>query len=314
MLHLPPTQTLSELGGSLLDITRAFFTYGAFRATVPVLTVLSGFLLFRSNLQLQLSRLLSKKTSSIFIPMLIWNILVVAALYFLQKYGHSSHSFTTELYPFQLDNWINAITGLFSNPANYPLNFLRDLYVISLLSPLYWIILKRAPYIGLICVLFVAYFNLDGYLVLRHDMMVSFYIGGLAAIQNWDLKYLDGYAKWLLAIFIVICLAIIIFDIENIFLFRWVSPFLVWPSISLISHTKFGEFLYQNSKNSFFTFLAHGPIVFILWIIFKKIPIEMPYFIYWLIAPILTVYISMFLNGQFRKRLPRTALVALGGR
>jgi succinoglycan biosynthesis protein ExoH len=257
---------------------------------------------------------LSKKTSSILIPLLIWNTLVAVALYFLQKHGNLSHSFTTELYPFHLSNWLNAITGLFENPANYPLNFLRDLYVISLLSPLYWIVLKKVPYIGLLCVLFVAYFNLDGYLVLRHDMMVSFYIGGLAATQSWDLKYLDGHAKWLLAIFITACFVIIMFDIENIYLFRWLSPFLIWPSMSLISYTRFGEFLYQNSKSSFFTFLAHGPVIFIIWVVFNQIPVDLPDFIYWLIALPLTVYVSIYFKKQLEKRMPGMALVMLGGR
>ena len=314
VLHLPPSQSLSELGTSFIDLVKAFFSYGAFRATVPVLTVLSGFLLFRSNIQLQPLKLLSKKTTSILVPLILWNIPVVAMLFLFQKYGVLSHGFTTKIYPFELMNWVNALTGLFDSPANYPLNFLRDLFVVSLFAPLFWIFLKNAPYVGLLCVLIVTYFNLDGYLVLRYDMMISFYIGGLAATQNWDLMYLDGYAKWLLAVFVAICLVIVFFDIENIVVFRLISPFLVWPAMSLIVNTRFGDFLYENSKNSFFTFLAHGPIVFIIWVIFKKIPIEMPYYVYWLITPILTVYISIYLRGVFRKLLPGFSLVALGGR
>ena len=314
ILHLPPTQTLSELGTSFLDIIRAFFTYGAFRTTVPVLTVLSGFLLFRSGLHFQPLKLLSKKTTSILVPMLIWNIPVVIILYFTQKSGVITHGFTTKLYPVEFYNWLNALTGMFENPANYPLNFLRDLYVVSLLSPLYWLFLKKAPYIGLLCVILVAYFNLDGYLLRRYDLMISFYIGGLAATQNWDLKYLDRYAKWLLAIFIAASLVIALYDIENIFLFRLFSPFMVWPAMSLLVDTKFGDFLFKNANSSFFTFLAHGPLLFIIWTLFQQLPVELPNFVFWLVTPPLIVYLSILLRERFIKYTPKLAAVALGGR
>lgn len=314
ILHLPPTQPLSELGTSFIDIARAFFSYAAFRTTVPVLTVLSGYLLFRSNLYLQPAKLLSKKTTSILVPMLIWNISVVLVLYTAQKFGFFAHGFTTKLYPVEMYNWVNALTGLFDNPANYPLNFLRDLYVVSLLSPLYGLFLKKAPYIGLVCVILVAYFNLDGYLMLRYDMMISFYIGGLAATQDWDLKSLDRYAKWFLLIFIVVSLGIAIFDIENLFLFRLISPFLVWPAMSLLVDTRFGDFLHRNAAGSFFTFLSHGPMLFLLWTVFMQIPGDLPYYIYWLLAPPLVVFLSIYLRKQLIKHAPRLALIVLGGR
>jgi len=314
VLHLPPHQPLNELGSSFFDYIKAFFTYGVFRATVPVLTVMSGFLVFRSGHQLQPLRLLAKKTSSILVPLIIWNIPFVAAIYVSQKYNILSHDFSAGLYPFDTLSWINALTGLLETPANYPLSFLRDLFAVSLLSPVYWLFLKKIPYQGLLVVMIVYFFNLDGPFVLRNSMLVSFYIGGLAASQNWSLTYLDHHAKWLLSLFVCFCVAIVLFDIQNRELFRLLSPFLVWPSMSLITNTKLGEFLYKNSRSSFFTFLAHGPIILILWLVFQKTRFDIPYFLYWFLTPLITVYLSILFSRYFKKWLPNTASIALGGR
>lgn len=314
VLHLPPYQSLSELGYSFFDIVKAFFAHGMFRATVPVLTVMSGFLLFYSSLQTKPLKLLSKKVSSVLIPLIIWNIPFIIIIFVSQKYNVLSHEFSITLYPVEILNWVNAATGLFATPANYPLNFLRDLFAVALLSPLFWLFLKRIPYIGLIVVCIVYYFNLDGSFVLRNSMIVSFYIGALAACQKWDLTYLDRYAKWSLAILIVFCLAIALFDIENREPFRLISPFLVWPVISMFVNTRFGDFLYKHSKSSFFTFLSHAAIILILWFAYKSIPLQIPYFVYWLTAPVLTMFIAIICSRLFRKLLPKTASVVLGGR
>jgi succinoglycan biosynthesis protein ExoH len=146
-------------------------------------------------------------------------------------------------------------------------------------------------------------------------MLVSFYIGGLAVSQNWNLSYLDHHAKWLCSIFIILCISIVLFDMQNIELFRLVCPFLAWPSISLILNTKFGDFLYENSKSSFFTFLTHAPILLFLWLGFQKITIDIPYSVYWFFAPPITVYISILFYRYFKWLLPkRVSSIALGGR
>lgn len=314
ILHLPPYSPLSHTGYSAFDFIKAFFSHGVFRAAVPVLTALSGYLLFLSNIKAQPLELLVKKSSSILFPLIVWNLPIVILIFLSQKYNILDHEFSAELYPFNLLNWVNAITGFLEAPANYPLNFLRDLFIITLLSPLFWLFLKRTPLIGLAIVLITYYFNLEGNLILRNSMLVSFYLGGMAATQNWDLTFLDSHAKLCLILFLIFCFGIVLFGIENRELFRLISPILVWPSISLITNTRFGVRLYNNSRHSFFTFLFHGPLLLILWLVFNKIPIETPYPIFWLSAPILTIYISIFLSNLLKKYLPTASSIALGGR
>jgi succinoglycan biosynthesis protein ExoH len=314
VLHLPPYQPIGELGSSFFDFIKAFFSYAVFRATVPVLTVMSGFLVFRSSLKSNPLRLLAKKTSSILVPLIIWNIPIVIIIYMVQRNNILAQDFSVKLYPFETLNWINALTGLLDAPANYPLNFLRDLFAVSLLSPIYWLFLKKTPYLGLVAVLIIYYFELDGSFVLRNSMLVSFYIGGLAVSQNWTLTYLDRYARRLCLIFVSLCILIVVFNIKNRELFILLSPFFVWPSLSLITNTKLGVFLFKNSSSSFFTFLAHGPIITGLWLVFQRIPIEIPYFVYWFLTPPITVYLTILFSGYFKRLFPAISSIALGGR
>ena len=313
VLHLPQYQPLSDVG-SLFEFVKAFFSHGIFRATVPVLTVISGYLVFCYNLHLQPRTLVLKKLKTVLIPLFIWNIPFAIGIFLSQKYALISHNFSAQLHPFQIESWINALFGLFDTPANYPLNFLRDLFAISLLAPLLGFLLNRIPYLGLVLVLFVYFFNLDGYLVLRNSMLVSFYIGGLAAVRAWDLTALDNYAKPLFWSFLTFSAVIVLFKIENRELFRLVSPFMVWPAISLLEKTKVYDLLHKYSENSFFTFLAHGPIILVLWFLFSMLPNDIPYVIYWILAPVITVFICIILATYFKRMLPTIASVVLGGR
>lgn len=314
ILHTPPYQPLSEIDNSFFSLTKAFFAHGLFRTTVPVLTALSGYLVFHYNLHLEPVRLAWKKFTSIFIPLVIWNLPIAIAVFLSQKHQLLAHEFSARLYPFDLLNWLNAITGLLSDPVNYPLNFLRDLFVISLLAPLLWPLIKKAPYYGLILIALISYFNLDGPVVLRNSMLVNFYIGGLAATRKWNLEALDEYAVWFLMTLFGCCALIVALRIENRELFRLISPFLIWPCMRLIIDTRLGDWLYKYSACSFFTYLSHSVALLALWIIFQKTPLENFYIVYWVMAPLVTVLLLIFLCQKFKLLAPRLSSLLLGGR
>lgn len=314
VLHTPPYQPLAELGLSLFDLIKAFFSHALFRMTVPVLTVISAYLLFSSKLVRQPGLLLKKKTQAILIPLILWNLPVMLAIFLVQKYRLLSHDFSLQLIPFDLTNWANAVLGLFKSPANYPLNFLRDLFVLSVLSPLFLLLLRFSAYGGLMLVGIIFYFNLDGDLIIRNTMLISFYTGALLAWKKWDLEYLDKFAWPMLVILVAVCLAVIIWDIENRTWLRIIAPFIVWPCMALISNTRFGLWLVQYSQCSFLTFLAHAPLLLIFWVLYQKFGTALPYPIFWLAAPLVITALCAWLHPRLYKLMPATAKLALGGR
>lgn len=314
VLHVPPYTPLGALDGTALEYIKAFFSHGVFRATVPVLTALSGFLVFYSGMHLKPRLLLQKKSRTILIPLLLWNIPLALAVYALQRYDMLGYDFRVSLYPFSWQAWADAVVGLAGTPVNYPLNFLRDLFVVSLFAPLFWQLLKRAPYTGLVVVFLVYFFDLEGPIVIRNSMLVTFYIGALAAHQQWNLTALDRYAPYLFGVFIAFCIAIVAFEIQNREPLRLVSPFLVWPAMSLIAGSRPGNWLYAGARHSFFTFLAHGPLLLFWWVLYLKIPNALPYPLFWFGSAALTIALAAVINTQFGRRLPRLAGIMLGSR
>jgi succinoglycan biosynthesis protein ExoH len=81
ILHLPPYQGLSELDGSIFEYVKAFFAHGVFRASVPVLTVMSGYLIFATKLYTKPVKLLKKKVSTLLIPLIVWNLPLAVLVY-----------------------------------------------------------------------------------------------------------------------------------------------------------------------------------------------------------------------------------------
>jgi succinoglycan biosynthesis protein ExoH len=314
VLHVPPFIPLAETDPSLFASIKAFFQHAVFRTSVPVLTFISGYLLYSSNLDLRFWDLAQKKTRTLLIPLVLFNIPLIIVLYFVQSHGLISHDFSEQVHPFQLTNWVDITLGLTKEPVNYPLSFLRDLFIISLFAPIFGFLLRRLPAVGLLAVFSIFWFNLDGLFVLRNTMPILFYLGGMAALLNWDMKKLDNFGIPLAIAFIAFCIVIIAFKIDNRNYLRIVSPFLIWPAASLISRTAFGHWIAGISKYSFFVFLMHAPLVFALSHLYKSFLSEIPYWFFWTLVPFITAFLLIKLYKFLRLLSPGAMHFALGGR
>lgn len=314
VLHMPPYIPLTETGTSTFDLIKALMQHAVFRCSVPMLTFLSGFLLFSFDLDQHFKALVVKKTKTILWPLILFNIPVAFAVYIVQSQDLLDHTFSKQLYPFDPSSWVNAITGLTGETINYPLNFLRDLFVISIAAPLFGLFLRNFAWLGLVVVFVVFWNNWDGQIVLRNMMPINFYMGGMAAILAWNLRKLDLYAPYLFLIFIAICITVVVWPIENRNFLRLIAPIMIWPASSLLVNTIFGDFLSRLSKYSFAIFLLHGPLLLVAWVLYAKFLHSTPYPIFWLLAPMLTSLIIIFFYTYFYRWFPKTTGFALGGR
>ena len=312
--HIPPFEQIDAFGYSTIETIKVFFAHGMFKVAVPVLAAISGFLMFSSKLHLQYPKLIYKKSKSILLPLILWNLPFAIIIYLMQKHDLSDYRYWIDLYPATIESWLLIVVGWTGLPVNYPLHFLRDLFVVTLMTPLFWLFLKRIPYLGLLIVLTVYYFDLEGGLVMRNNMLVTFYLGALAATQKWNLYLLDRYFAILFLIFICACLIITTYRIDNRELFVILSPFLVWPFFSRIVNTNVGDILNKYSKNSFFLFLSHAPILFILYKAYETVSMQIPYYVFWCAAPIITILIANPMVAKTRQWLPNTSQILLGGR
>ena len=314
VLHVPPYIPLAETGTTIFDFIKAMFQHAVFRASVPVLTFISGYLLFSAQLDRKFKVLLSKKTKTILIPLIIFNLPLALAVYYIQANHLIEHQFSLQLYPFKFEIWMDALVGLFHSPINFPLNFLRDLFIISIISPVFGMLLRNFALPGFFIVFIIFWFNLDGNFILRNTMPIVFYLGGMAVFQKWDLKKLDKYGLPFLILFLILCFAIVFFQVENRNYLRLVSPVLIWPAASLLVNTRFGIWLADLARFSFLTFLMQGPLLLVFWMLYQKIIPELPYWIFWILTPFLVAFIMIQLHIISYRLFPKTIKILLGGR
>ena len=310
ILHVPQYVPLDQMGTSWFDFAKAFCQHALFRATVPVLTLISGYLLFSSTLDQAPLKLWKKKARSLAVPFLVFNLSVVCVAYLAQ--ARLGMAISYDLLNADVSTWLDAMFGLTNSPINYPLNFLRDMMVLMLLAPVFGMLLRTAPLPGFILVTLLFYNNFDGPVVLRDTMPILFYAGGLCATKNWNLQALDKYAKPILAVFLAICFVMIKLKIANRTQFVLIAPFLVWPAASLFVNTRLGAWAIKHAKYSFFVFIAHAPLLMVSWAAYGKLAAYVPYEVYWLATPFATL-LTLMLVYKLAARMAPTAFAALTG-
>lgn len=312
LLHVPPYVPIAELEPGAFAWIKAFFQSAMFRCSVPVLTVVSGYLLFRAGLDLQYGKLVRKKVGTLLVPFLAFNLPLVALAVLLQARGGLAIS--TQLVPFEWGTMLDATLGLTAPPLNYPLNFLRDLFVLALLAPLLGWLIRRAPWLGLVLVLAVALGNLDGLVVLRTEMLVTFYLGGLAAVYRWNLQALDRFALPCLVLFVAACAFVVEARVANTAWLGMVAPLLVWPATSLLVGTRFGAWLARMSRHSFFLFLTHSVVLMLAWAVYGRLGQSVPYPLFWVATPILTTALLVSVHALGTRYLTGLFNLLLGAR
>lgn len=312
LLHTPPYVPIAEVPNNLFDLFKAFFQHAVFRTTVPVLTCISGYLLFRSALDQKPAKLAVKKFRTIVVPFLVFNLGLLAVALVLQH--GLGVTLAADMLPNDRKGWLDAAFGLTGSPINYPLNFLRDLVALMIAAPLLGWLLRNLPFVGLGIVVLIYQFNLDGSFVLRNVMWPVFYIGGLAAVRGWNLRALDRHAPLSLALFVALCAYVIAFRVANTNILRLIAPVLIWPAAALLVPTAFGHWLGKMSKYSFFVFVAHAPVLLATSIVYKSFAAHVPYPLYWVLAPVLTTALLVLIHMLAMRTIPGVFSAIIGAK
>lgn len=314
VVHVPPYEPLYWLELTPFALIKAFFTHGLFKASVPLLTVISGYLLYRSAHWKRPVSLLRAKSRSLLVPLILWNLPLALMVFAIQRYQLLPLDFSLYLADLSVVSWLNATVGLFNLPINPPLHFLRDLFVLACCSPLLaWMVGKDCR-VAVVIVSVIYYFNLDGPIILRNFMMMCFVAGMLLAHLNADLRVFDRWAWLSLLVLIAISAYVVIEKSPSPDWFRFVSPLLVWPVISLLNRGRLARWLISMSDHSFAIFLMHAPILFVAWQCYQRFGAGLPYWLFWLLTPALTLLMVIIFNTALGSRLPQVHKVIMGGR
>jgi succinoglycan biosynthesis protein ExoH len=312
-VHAAAEDRIGGMGDGFLDYLVGFFNYAALRVPVPLLAMVSGYLLFAADLDLHPRRLWQKKARTVVLPLCFYNLAAIALFFSLQQVFPDAIMRIDLLNASRYD-WVNALFSVRDVPFDYPLYFLRDLLVLIALAPLFGAFIRRAPVLGFAIVTVVFYFNYDSYLVIRNTSAMLFYVGGVLAVKKCDLLTLDEYAAPLLSLFIVICLGIVLLDCDNINYAALTGPFLVWPAFKYLANTRVGHLAARSSKYSFFVFCAHAPALQLLRLGHERYAAFIPQHIFWLLAPMIAIAGLVTLYNRLAQTTPVFLALITGGR
>lgn len=199
-------------GGMITDGSSLYFIRhiinGFIRGiSVPIYLFISGFVFFKGVDEYSIGvykRKVHNRIHSLLIPYLIWNLLELLIVIFihstsLDAYSASSYDLDLSLknilscfwvYNGQLiDSGVAAVQANTLFPLNTPLWFLRDLFCVTLISPLIYFVIKRLRF-GVILSLFVLWILpiFDSIPLLNQFVLVLFFfsIGAYMAIHKVD--------------------------------------------------------------------------------------------------------------------------------
>lgn len=176
---------------------------GLGRSSVPLLSIISGYLAARLANGDGFSRTLRKKVLTLLVPLLLWNaIAVLKDIVF---------SFGTALPAF--DALPRLLLGVDGYPRLFPLYFLRDIFLCSLFAPLLLAGLRRLPWVLVAGLVVNAVWDIDGPLFLSSVIPLFYAIGLGVALRCWPTSLVLDRAglSWTIAVGVLALLAFLPF-------------------------------------------------------------------------------------------------------
>jgi succinoglycan biosynthesis protein ExoH len=274
-----PFEGMSVGEYELATFVNSFLLFFFFSA-VPLLSLISGWLFFSfldepaADPAASLFSRIRRRFSSLYVPLVTWNFLYLAALLALYAAFPNYALFDALNVDFDtadLAQYFNAVFAVDRAPLAFQFWFVRDLFVAVLLSPLMWVLIKRAPY-GAAAVLFAVWLvNYDTRIFLRPDVAFFFFLGGLIRSSRADVGITGPATIILSCIYVALvtarALAPYLIDESTALLapytrlMRLVGALACWGLFLRIARTEFGNSLSRWGPFAFFLYAAHFPLM-----------------------------------------------------
>lgn len=211
-----------------------FISDGLARGTVQAFFIFSSYLLFLKEYDLK--TLFFKKVKALFIPFMLWPILNMIVFSIA---GHSDIS------SWGVRDWIQGFTGYLGNGDGnlylFQFWYLRDLIILTCLSPIFRIINKKNPYFILIFAIAARFSGLLSFYFFTSETLVYWSIGMIIAIKKQDLFSIPDkfHPLTLLALFIAFIIYAHTGHLEAL-------NFL--PLIGIMTYFNFSKYMIKNEK------------------------------------------------------------------
>ncbi len=251
-----------------------------FFATVPLLSVISGWLFFsfldepETRAAPALGKRIRARCLSLYLPLVIWNAIFIGMLLVLRAFVPDHPVFAALNIDFDTATvwqYFNAVFAVDHYPVAFQFWFVRDLFVTVLLSPLILWLIRHAPRIGAAVLLAAWLLNYDFEIFFRPDVAFFFFLGGLIRAKRFEVRLSGRAVVALLAAYLALvtlrALAPFVFEESTPLLsaftraMRLVGVLACWGLFLRIAQSRFGSLFARLGPFAFFLYAAHFPLM-----------------------------------------------------
>ncbi|RVT43971.1 acyltransferase [Sphingobium algorifonticola] len=320
-------EELAHMAGSGQELLRWTVMEGLGKSAVPLLGMISGYLLAGSRRALHWRSHVSAKARTILLPMLLWNAIAIGCVS-----GAAMAGLIQAPVPHSARWMIEEMLALTRAPdINVQMPFLRDLFVCMLIAP--WLVRWRPPALALLAAAIagVAVIGLPQPLLLRPIILLFFVTGMIAgktvlAERAAALPLIVALLPFLLLMPVKVALslppapfsvshphAMALLDLAM----RIAAALAFWRMAHGIAQTRLRIPLLRIEPYAFFLFCAH---LVLIWLGGPAIgqwtgPLGTPlYPTFLLMQPLLALAASILLAKAISHISPRAARILSGGR
>lgn len=189
LVHLQPG--LAEIKGAPypVELVRFVFINILAYASVPILSIISGYLLVKSYGRKRWLEYVGNRFLTLYVPLVTWSVMLSLVVVVLSSLG-----FSTTIYARLASMPLyDALFALTDRPINYPLYFLRDIFVISLFAPFIIWAAQKVPLFLLSAAALGFVFDVGYPLLIRPMTLLFFSIGAVLAARRIDILRVDEY-------------------------------------------------------------------------------------------------------------------------
>lgn len=330
-IHNNPTE-INFAGGTeiyiipqYVNIVRELISNIIARIAVPLFFLISGYLLYAK--ENKFFEVLKKKSRTILLPYILWNILAIVFFYTAQSFSFTKPYFaTTIIRNFTFWDWIGVFTGqsgVFANkgmPLVYQFWFLRDLFILNILFIGIKKLVDTFPFLTIVLfiVLWVSSINIK---IVSTEALLFFTLGYYVVKYSLDYKKIDIFKYYDIGIIYIITIILELFFVEYVPIIHKIN--IILGSILFIKLTYCfvnKEHIYNKllrlEKYAFFVYAVHGIALTVLAKLSVKI---IPMHDFWIIIQyfsvnIIGIIIFVLMGITVRKLLPKLYGILTGGR
>ena len=321
-----PRLELSLDGWNIYHVTAELISGHMFAIATRCFFIFSGFLFYRylKDGELSIKWVITKwkkRFWSLFVPFILWNLLMVVAV-ILKDVVFDALSLKSSVEELSLVGK-GPLYWFLTGPADYPLWFLRDLILMTLIAPLIYPIVKNFRWASVV-ILIILYFSPLTLVIPSKQAIIYFSFGAWLGINRYELLTICRKCKVSAAIISVVLLPIATSQVGrplHTFLLDLYIPFGIITFVnicdSLINNKKISEWLCKLSATVFFIYAIHE--IYILgWTkgLFLRIFGDslISTWISYFFVPVVVLFVCLGLYYLFNRIMPRTMSFACGGR